>query len=671
MKVLLLIPFTLAVTPVQKVIELLSENIAKGKQEKHEEEVRFVEFAEWCENTSTDKQRAIDEAKRQIEQLTADIQKAKSDSKVLGEEIATLDGQINGWAADKTASQEQRASELKDFNAVSQDYSESIDALGRAIGVLQAKTADTKQEALIQLASSKLVPSEAKRVINAFLQVSDEPDFLSRSGPKANAYEFQSGGVIELLKGLEKKFVAEKRGVEKEETNAKHASQMLIQELTDQIDAATDESTSKQALRGKRNEKAAEATGDREETQNALNEDTKYLKDLRQECQQKSFDYEKRQVLRKEELVALNKAVEILSSGDVSGNADKHLPALVATSFLQMGTDSAYAQMHLGREPTQESKKKEKVAAFLNNRAMKTQSQVLSLVASKVSDDPFENVKKLIRDMVTRLMEEANEEATHKGFCDTELAANKQTRDQKTEEVNKLRARADALKANIGQLSNQIQNLGQAIGDITKAVREATAQRQEEKAKNQVTIADAQAGQKAVARALQVLRDFYGQASSATSFAQGTAKGPADDAPATFGTAYQGQQASTTGVIGLIEVIESDFARLESETQASEDQAEEDFKRFSNDSAEDKAVKEAELEHKTQKRQRKESDLASTNKDLAGNQEELAAAEEYYDKLKPSCVDAGVSHEERVARREEEIETLKEALEILSGEDIA
>merc|ERR1719320_2033859 len=119
-------------------------------------------------------------------------------------------------------------------------------------------------------------------------------------------------------------------------------------------------------------------------------------------------------------------------------------------------------------------------------------------------------------------MEEANEEATHKGFCDTELAANKQTRDQKTEEVNKLRSRADALKANIGQLSNQIQNLGQAIGDIAKAVREATVQRQEEKAKNQVTIADAQAGQKAVARALQVLRDFYGQASSATSFAQGT-----------------------------------------------------------------------------------------------------------------------------------------------------
>lgn len=661
MKVFLLVASSLAVTPVQKVIQLLSDNIAKGKQEKHEEEVRFSAFATWCDDTSTGKQRSIEAGKRQIEQLTADIEKAKSDAKVLGEEIETLDGQINGWNSDKKAAQEQRATELKDFQAVMADYGESIDALGRAIGVLQARKADVKQDpALIQLASSAMVPSEAKAAINAFLQEPNEK-FLNRSGPKANAYEFQSGGVVELLEGLLKKFVEEKRGIQKTEANAKYASQMMIQELTDQIDAATDESTSKQALRGKRNEKAAEATGDRSTTQDVLNEDTKYLHDLKMECRQKSFDYENRQTLRKEELEALSKAVEILSSGDVSGNADKHLPSLVATSFVQTSVDKEISP----------HEKTAKVIAFLNDRAVKNHSQILSLVASKVNDDPFAKVKKLISDMITRLMEEANAEATHKGFCDTELAANKQTRDQKTEEVEKLTAEAEQLRANIGQLSNQITELGEAIGDITKAILEATTQRGEEKEKNQETIADARAGQQAVARALQVLRDFYGKAADATSFAQGMIRGPADDAPATFDKPYKGQQASNTGVIGLIEVIESDFARLESETITAEDNAASSFKKFSEDSTEDKAVKEADREHKINERQRTESKLARTNKDLAGNQEELAAAMAYYDKLKPSCVNAGVSHEERVARREEEIESLKEALEILGGEDIA
>ena len=54
-----------------------------------------------------------------------------------------------------------------------------------------------------------------------------------------------------------------------------------------------------------------------------------------------------------------------------------------------------------------------------------------------------------------------------------------------------------------------------------------------------------------------------------------------------------------------------------------------------------------------------------------GTQRELQAAMDYYDKLKPSCIETGVSHEERAARRQEEIESLQEALKILNGGDLA
>ena len=68
------------------------------------------------------------------------------------------------------------------------------------------------------------------------------------------------------------------------------------------------------------------------------------------------------------------------------------------------------------------------------------------------------------------------------------------------------------------------------------------------------------------------------------------------------------------------------------------------------------------LENKGKDKTTAESDLVTTKSDLDATQKELDAALAYYEKLKPSCVDAGLSYEERVKMREEEIQSLQEAL---------
>merc|ERR1711897_67903 len=125
------------------------------------------------------------------------------------------------------------------------------------------------------------------------------------------------------------------------------------------------------------------------------------------------------------------------------------------------------------------------------------------------------------------------------------------------------------------------------------------------------------------------------------------------------------------GFVGMLEVIESDFARLEADTKAAEATAQKEYDTFMTDSKVDKAAKTKDIEHKTAKKQDEEQALTVKTEDLEGTQKELDAALAYFDKLKPSCVDAGVSYEDRVARREEEIKSLQEALRILNGEDIA
>ena len=42
------------------------------------------------------------------------------------------------------------------------------------------------------------------------------------------------------------------------------------------------------------------------------------------------------------------------------------------------------------------------------------------------ADDPFKKVKNMIKDLIVRVMEEANKEAEHKGWCGTELSTNEQ-----------------------------------------------------------------------------------------------------------------------------------------------------------------------------------------------------------------------------------------------------
>merc|ERR1740121_2014805 len=110
----------------------------------------------------------------------------------------------------------------------------------------------------------------------------------------------------------------------------------------------------------------------------------------------------------------------------------------------------------------------------------------------------------------------------------------------------------------------------------------------------------------------------------------------------------------------MLEVILSDFVRLDASTNEDEDAAVAEYKKFSSESAVDRATKAAEIDNKDKMAVRKQAELATTKKDLKGTQEELQAAMDYFDKLKPSCVDAGVSYEDRVARREAEIQSLEE-----------
>eukprot|EP00747_Dinoflagellata_sp_TGD_P152866 gnl/TRDRNA2_/TRDRNA2_177345_c2_seq6.p1 gnl/TRDRNA2_/TRDRNA2_177345_c2~~gnl/TRDRNA2_/TRDRNA2_177345_c2_seq6.p1 ORF type:complete len:264 (+),score=94.81 gnl/TRDRNA2_/TRDRNA2_177345_c2_seq6:38-793(+) len=249
-------------------------------------------------------------------------------------------------------------------------------------------------------------------------------------------------------------------------------------------------------------------------------------------------------------------------------------------------------------------------------------------------------------------------------------------------------------------LTQEIADLEKEVSELQDAMSEATDLRAAEKAKNADTISDAKAAENAVAKATKVLKDFYEKAGQATGFLQvsstsekapiGHVKFGSDTWKAlanpnfkgtfdmghqagmqTFGEKFTGQQDAAGGVLAMLDVILSDFANLQADTQAAESTAQTSYDDFMAESKKNIRVKSKKIELDNADKVTTESKLREDVADLKNTQDELLAAERFYDKLVPQCIDKGQTFEERTAAREAEISSLKEALEILSSEDVA
>jgi len=222
--------------------------------------------------------------------------------------------------------------------------------------------------------------------------------------------------------------------------------------------------------------------------------------------------------------------------------------------------------------------------------------------------------------------------------------------------VATLSAQIESLTSAIAKTTDDIAKLGQEVAALDAAMAEGVRERADEKSKNSATVKDAQDAQTALAQALTVLKEFYSKAGAATAFVQ-------QKAP------YHGQNSG--GVMGLLDVIATDFARLESDTNSAEASAQKAHDNFVTDSKTSRATKSAQTESKKEKLQDKKQELTIAQSDLESTQKQLSTALDYFAKLKPSCIAEPVSYEDRVAKRNEEIESLQNSLKIFEGDDLA
>merc|ERR1719446_62330 len=547
--------------------------------------------------------------------------------------------------ADLKAATEIRNKEQAVFAEEEKDLVETIDTLERAVGIIEKEmkggsaallqSSGSVVQALTAMVKAQSLSSAEGAKLTALVQDKQESDDDDSGAPQAAAYSNQSGGIVDTLNDLLEKAQAQLDTARAKEEQDIQNFEMLQQSLTDEIKFAKKEMASAKKSKSESEEGKATAEGDLSVTQKDLAQDLETLGGLHHDCVTKANDFEAETKSRAEELKALATAKKIIKE-NVAG---------AAASFLQDGiTINSQADLvnfeavRFGRDLA-----KKQHSTALSQLA----SRMVSVVRFATGDkaDVFAKIKGLITDMISKLESEAEKDATQKAWCDKELAETNQKKDTKTAEISKLTAKIDSDSSKSKQLKSQVAELQAQLGELTRSQAEMDKVRAEEKSLYQANKAEMEQGLSGIKMALKVLNDYYAK----------------DD------KAHSGGGASS-GIIGLLEVCESDFSKELAEMTEVEDTSQSNYDRETKENEISKVTKEQDVKYKTKDAAGLDKNVAELTSDRAGTEEELAAAKQYLAQLEGQCIAKAETYGERKARREAEIAGLKEALQVLENE---
>jgi hypothetical protein len=298
---------------------------------------------------------------------------------------------------------------------------------------------------------------------------------------------------------------------------------------------------------------------------------------------------------------------------------------------------------------------------------------MMAAVKVRAAEDHFVKVRALIKDLITRLENQAEEEATAKEKCDEMAKQGVSDRDEAQSKKEEADKDLEIAKNKVTQLTSEIAELSEGIAANNKALLEASELRNEEKVDNEEVRRQALAGKAEVDQAIKFLENFYNNAfiqkgkyepfRSANSNRDG--KTVADLAPEVFDDTYHGQQEASKGIIGMLQVISSDFDRTDSSTADREEASEEAFIQFETKNKEDtKAKEKLKGEKETEKGTQEEAVLTQTDASKDASKD-VDLAVKHLDTVHSMCVEPDESYEERGAKRDQEVEALKQAHAIL------
>lgn len=654
--------------PIGKAVELLDVLKSQLEGDMKADGDTYFTFAQWATNETKTGKKILMETKQSIMDLTTSIAEEKAQRAEMTRDFEKAAAERAKTEQELKEAKSVRANERKEYESQETIFVESIDQLSRSLEVLAKKMKDqpassasllsvaTNLRSTLEQGVDLQLSAQQRETLDQFVrsamksrsqrgQQSMAPDFLQMKQQDPDdfgEYESQSSGVVSTLEKVLEKTKKSRDESNKEEEKTAAAFKKLEEQLQKQIGVAKERMEDLQSQISQSQQSQAQMEADLLAAHELLKSTFKHLQTVQQDFTSKTRSYKERAMKRSDETIAVGEAIRVMTSDTAKMLSSKQ--TIGTPDFLQL---------------TRETRRK---AVYVIDRAPIPGLALLALRAHtrakawSENGDPFDKVKSMISDMLDRLTTEANQEAEHHAWCESEMEKTTKSQEDKANDVQKLLDRLDAGNNEVTKLKDEIEQANRDLTEMRESMGAATRVRVEEEANAARALKEYKDAQVLLGHALKVLKQVYNaQAHDDTASTDGSAAI----------TGENNREGLGGGVVALLELAQADFAELEKDAAAEEKKSAEMYKQMTNEIQIRIAVFSKDVEYKTRAKIKLEAAAARNNADKDSYQKELAAINDYMEKLKGDCIAKAEPYEDRKAAREKELASLKDALTYL------
>jgi len=382
---------------------------------------------------------------------------------------------------------------------------------------------------------------------------------------------------------------------------------------------------------------------------------------VKENCELKTKEFEIAKSDRNEELASISQAVKILNSDEALELFKKTLPSAPeeAASFLQKSLKRRHIRAMIGQSSQ----------SPLNFAQVSMHTQYAE---PQIDLSPL---KKSAGEMIFNLQEEQKDDDAKKTICKKELTTTEQEKKALSTTLLQTESRMGVVSNEIAEIQEQKKEVEKELADIDLAVQEATIQRKKEKTEFTSVSSELTMSSDLLLKAKQVLEKMYAPPEpEKEAFVQQSAT--FDDslnnflsqAPETAG-AHKKSGAAGMGAVGLLSTLIAEIKAQQTAEEKEENDAQAEFDKYMADTTEAKSAKKNDITSMEATVSRLEETLNDQKTVHSETQDEIDAVVAKEHALHAECDFLLENYDEIKKARTDEIESIKNAIAILSGAD--